>query len=107
MIFFSKDFILLVFLALVISYSVGCLIDHFIKSRTIKIVIASVAALVSIVLGYLFIRSMNPTNGPIVCDPVHVPSDCELACRDAIGNTTGTTSIVAQKLDECLQNCYR
>jgi len=39
--------------------------------------------------------------------PVHEPNSCGQVCRDALGNAAGTTGIVAQKLDECLQNCYR
>ena len=128
-------------ITIVISYVAACVLDEVIQSRTIKILIASVAALVSIILGYILVRSMtmvcDPVHDPghIICDPVHLPetttaptiittvqptattpmifdpvhepNSCGQACRDALGNAAGTTEIVAQKLDECLQNCYR
>jgi hypothetical protein len=71
----------LIFLAavtVVISYAAACMIDNVIRSRAIKIAIVSVAALVSIILGALLVRSMtmvcDPVHDPgIVCDPVHIP----------------------------------
>jgi hypothetical protein len=129
--------VILIILACVISYVVSSLVDHFIKSRTVKIIIASLAALISIVLGYVFVRSMmqvcdpvhtpqvfdpvhtptqqptvitpatTPSETPMIFDPVHVPNACEQACRDAVQNATNMTSLVAQKLNECLQNCYK
>lgn len=66
-------------ITLVVSYLAACVIDDAIQSRTTKILIASAAAVVSIILGYLLIRSMSvvcdPVHDPgtIVCDPVHVP----------------------------------
>jgi hypothetical protein len=129
-------------ITIVISYSAACVLDEVIQSRTIKILIASVAAVVSLILGYILVRSMSvvcdPVHDPghIVCDPVHTPASpamtptvittvrpatttpmifdpvhepgsCGQVCRDAISNAAGTTDIVARKLDECLQNCYR
>jgi len=160
-----------VLIAIVVGYMAACVLDEVIQSRAIKILIASVAAIISIILGYILIRSMTmvcdpvhdpghivcdpvhtpaphtttptvihtvrpttttpmifdpvhtpaphttaptvihtvmPTRTtPVICDPVHVPGGCAQACRDALSNAAGTTDIVAQKLDECLQNCYR
>ncbi len=68
-----------VVLAIIVAYIAACLIDYFVKSRTAKIAVASVAALASLAIGYLLIRSMtmvcDPVHEPggIVCDPVHVP----------------------------------
>ena len=66
-------------ITVVISYAAACVLDDLIQSRTIKIAIASVAALVSIILGSVIVRSMtmvcDPVHDPggIVCDPVHIP----------------------------------
>lgn len=66
-------------LTVVISYAAACVLDDAIRSRTIKIAIASVAALVSIILGSLLVRNLtmicDPVHEPggMVCDPVHVP----------------------------------
>jgi hypothetical protein len=49
----------------------------------------------------------SATTTPMIFDPVHEPGSCGQACRDALSNAAGTTDIVARKLDECLQNCYR
>jgi hypothetical protein len=66
-------------IAIILSYAAACVIDDTIQSRTVKIAIASVAALISILLGYIFTQSMtmvcDPVHDPggMVCDPVHVP----------------------------------
>lgn len=67
-----------VVLALIVAYLLASVIDYTIQSRAIKIAVASVAALVSLVIGTLMVRSMtmvcDPVHDPgIVCDPVHVP----------------------------------
>jgi hypothetical protein len=38
---------------------------------------------------------------------VHEPNSGGEASRNALDHATGTPEIVAQKLDECLQNCNR
>jgi hypothetical protein len=73
-----NDLLFPVAITVVISYAAACVIDDAVQSRTIKIAIASVAALVSIILGSLIVRSMtmvcDPVHDPgIICDPVHVP----------------------------------
>jgi hypothetical protein len=140
--FFLYEPAVLGVIAIVVGYVAACVLDEVIKSRTVKILIASVAAIVSLILGYILVRSMNvvcdPVHDPghIVCDPVHTPASpataptvittirptttppmifdpvhepgsCGQSCRDALRNAAGTTDIVARKLDECLQNCYR
>ena len=67
-----------VVIAIVIGYAAACVLDVVVQSRALKIAIASVAALVSIILGSLMIRSMtmvcDPVHDPgMVCDPVHIP----------------------------------
>ena len=67
-----------VILAVIAAYFLACIIDYTIQSRTLKIAVASVAALVSIVIGSIMVRSMtmvcDPVHDPgMVCDPVHVP----------------------------------
>jgi hypothetical protein len=75
----SGGMVFMAALTLVISYLAACAIDNAIQSRTLKILIASAAAIVSIVLGSILIRSMSvvcdPVHDPgtIVCDPVHIP----------------------------------
>lgn len=124
-------------ITVVISYAIACVIDDAVQSRTLKIAIASVAALVSIVLGSLLIRSMtiicDPVHDPgMVCDPVHIPETPEPTVIATVrpvettpmifdpvhepGSCSGdvcsiapgiATGIVAEKLDECRKKCGR
>lgn len=126
-----------VVIAIVIAYPLACVIDRLVENRTLKIAIASVAALVSIVLGSLLVRSMtiicDPVHDPgMVCDPVHVPEPSEPAIIATVrpGETTPmifdpvhepgscssdvcssapgvVTSIVAEKPDECRKTIVR
>jgi hypothetical protein len=79
---YSWDNLLIpVILAIVLAYWVACMIDYLVQSRTTKIAIATVAAIVSIVLGYIFTQTMT-----MVCDPVHIPTT-----TPAVIATTGPT----------------
>lgn len=121
----------------VISYAAAAIIDSAIQSRTAKIAVASIAALVSIVLGSFLVRSMtlvcDPVHDPgLICDPVHVPDTTPVPTVitpaippgttpmifDPVHEPGGTgpgfgtvpgvaTGIVAEKLDECLRDSGR
>jgi hypothetical protein len=83
-VFPNNDVILTAAVTVVISYAAACVIDSVIQSRAIKIAIASIAALVSIILGSILVRSMtmvcDPVHDPgIVCDPVHIPEPATAA----------------------------
>jgi hypothetical protein len=73
------DMVLPAAITVVVSYAAASVIDISVQSRTAKIVIASVAAIVSIVLGYILVRGMTMVCDPVhdpgrtVCDPVHSP----------------------------------
>ena len=121
-----------VVITMVISYVAACVIDDAIRSRPVKIAIASGAALVSIILGSILVRGMtmvcDPVHDPgMVCDPVHIPEPApavittvqpdettpmifdpvhkpDSCSRDVCEFVPGITSgVVAQKLDECLK----
>lgn len=89
-----------------LSYLGGSLIDYFIKSRTIKIVIASISALISIIIGYITLASMTMVCDPVhdmVCDPVHVPTEDEKSWMGVFGGAVDSTDILRQKFQECLE----
>lgn len=118
-------------LSAVIAYGAACAADTCIQSRVMKIAVASAAALVSIFLGSLLIRSMtlvcDPVHDPgMVCDPVHVPEtpgptviptvrpgDTPPMIFDPVHNPNScsadvctaahgvATGVVAEKLEEC------
>jgi hypothetical protein len=124
-------------ITVVIAYVIACVIDDAVQSRTLKIAIASVAALVSIVLGSILVRSMtiicDPVHDPgMVCDPVHIPETSEptviatarplettpmifdpvhepgSCSSDMCSIAPGiVTGIVAEKLDECRKKIGR
>ena len=100
-------------LGIPVSYAAGCVIDASVQSRPIKIAIASIAALVSILLGYIFTQTMtmvcDPVHDPggVVCDPVHIPPT-----TPAVIATTGpytTTPMIFDPVHEpgsCSQACH-
>jgi hypothetical protein len=95
-----------VMIAIPAGYVAACVIDRAIQSRTLKIAIASVAALVSIILGSLMIRSMtmvcDPVHDPgMVCDPVHVP-DTPATASTVISTVVpdGTTPMIFDPVHE-------
>jgi len=125
-----------VIIAIAIGYAAACVIDHMVQNRALKIAIASVAALVSIVLGSILVRSMtiicDPVHDPgIVCDPVHIPDTTPTVIATVVpegttpmifdpvhepGGCSGdvcrvapgvVTGVVAEKLDECRKKLNR
>ena len=92
-------------LAIVIGYTAACVLDTAVQSRTLKIAIASVAALVSIILGSILIQSMtmvcDPVHDPgMVCDPVHVPETTATPTVIATVQPTGTTPLIFDPVHE-------
>jgi hypothetical protein len=93
-------------ITIVISYVAACVLDEVIQSRTIKILIASVAALVSIILGYILVRSMimvcDPVHDPgrIICDPVHLPETTTAPTVIATVQPTATTPMIFDPVHE-------
>ncbi|OPX65283.1 MULTISPECIES: hypothetical protein [unclassified Methanoregula] len=124
-------------LSAVIAYGAACAADSCIRSRVMKIAVASAAALASIFLGSLLIRSMtlvcDPVHDPgLVCDPVHVPETPEPSVIPTVMPAETTpmifdpvhdpgscsadvctaapgiaTGLVAEKLEECRRKCGR
>jgi hypothetical protein len=92
--------------AIVAAYAAACVIDHLIRSRTLKIAIASVAAIVSMILGSILVRSMtlvcDPVHDPgIVCDPVHIPETTTAAPTViATVQPTSTTPMIFDSVHE-------
>ncbi len=73
-----NDLVFPAVVAVVASYAIACVTDEAVQSRTLKIAIASIATLLSIILGSILVRSMtmvcDPVHDPgMVCDPVHIP----------------------------------
>jgi hypothetical protein len=91
--------------ALVLACAAACMVDSLVISRPLKIAIASVAALVSIILGSLMIRSMtmvcDPVHDPgMVCDPVHVPETTTTPTVIATVQPASTTPMIFDPVHE-------
>jgi len=79
--------------------------DRFVRSRALRIAIASVAAIASILLGQILVRSMtmicDPVHEPgIVCDPVHVPETTAAPTVIATVQPAGTTPMIFDPVHE-------
>ena len=101
-----RDLLFLAAITVVISYALACVTDDAVQSRTAKIAIASVAALASIILGSLLVRSMtmvcDPVHDPghIVCDPVHIPTTTAEPSIIATVRPTSTTPMIFDPVHE-------
>lgn len=96
-----NDLIFPAVVAVVVSYAAACVVDDLVKSRTIKILIATVAAVISIILGYLLVRSLtmvcDPVHDPggMICDPVHTPEPATVAITAATTAPTPEPTVIA------------
>lgn len=95
---------LLFILGFLISYGIGSILDYSIKNNTVKIIMASIVGFVSLVLAYIAYKMYSE---PMICDPVHIPTECETACREIIQGVTNRTAEINQKFQECMQNCIK
>jgi hypothetical protein len=71
-------------ITVVVWYGTACAVDTLTQRRILKIAIASVAAIVSIILCFILVRSMTMLRDPVhdpgmVCDPAHVPATTTLS----------------------------
>jgi hypothetical protein len=97
-------------IAIIAGYAAACVLDSVIQSRPLKIAIASVAALVSIILGSLMVRSMtmicDPVHDPgMVCDPVHVPDTTTPPTVIATVRPESTTPMIFDPVHEPPGGC--
>jgi len=100
-----SDLLIPAVVTVVVSYMAACVIDYAVESRTVKIAIASVAALVSIILGSLLVRGMtmvcDPVHDPgMVCDPVHVPEPTTIPTVVTTVQPVSTTPMIFDPVHE-------
>ncbi len=71
---FNEPLILLtgILLGLLLSYILGCSIDHFIENKNTKIFIALTSGIISIIIVYILYKMVTE---PVICDPVHIPTN--------------------------------
>ncbi|MBI5460516.1 hypothetical protein [Methanobacterium sp.] len=115
---FTYPFLISLFLflaiGLVLSYILSSSIDHFIPNEKIKISIAIISGMTSIIIVYIFYKMVTE---PIICDPVHIPANNQTVCDPVHQPIQGKSynievldgldvdkSLVEDSLTECIRN---
>jgi hypothetical protein len=102
----SFNFISALVVGVIISYFLASLSNAVYQKcgkRWIKAILIIVATIVS--LGAAFFIFLWLTQ-PIVCDPVHRPTECEIACEKIYENVANIPEAVRQKYYECIGKCF-
>ncbi|MFA0834280.1 hypothetical protein [Methanobacterium formicicum] len=111
--FLMKIFTFLV-TGMVLSYLFSCFIDYFVENDKIKISIAIISGIASIIIVYVFYKMVTE---PIICDPVHIPANNQTVCDPVHQQVQGKSynievldglevdkSMVKDSLNQCIQN---
>nr|WP_319372756.1 hypothetical protein [uncultured Methanobacterium sp.] len=111
--FLMNIFIFLV-MGLVLSYLFSCFIDYFVENEKIKISIAIISGIASIIIVYVFYKMVTE---PIICDPVHIPANNQTVCdpvhqpvqgksynTEVLNSLEVDKSMVKDSLNQCIQN---
>lgn len=104
-------FISIIF-GIILSYFLGCLIDHFIQNEKIKITIAIVSGVISLIVVYAIYKIVTE---PTICDPVHLPVNktiCDPVHQpqqdsynvNALSELNIDKSAVKNSLKQCISN---
>ncbi|EKF84847.1 hypothetical protein A994_11652 [Methanobacterium formicicum DSM 3637] len=99
---------------MVLSYLFSCFIDYFVENDKIKISIAIISGIASIIIVYVFYKMVTE---PIICDPVHIPANNQTVCDPVHQQVQGKSynievldglevdkSMVKDSLNQCIQN---
>lgn len=110
---FMIIFSIYVVLGSIFSYLFGCFIDTFIQNEKIKIGIAIISGIVSLIIVYVLFKMVTE---PVICDPVHVPGNNQTICdpvhkpsgesynTNALGELKIDKSAVKNSLEQCINN---
>lgn len=91
-------------IGLLVSYTIGSLLDHHIQSRNIKILIALISGFISIIIVYVVYKMISE---PVVCDPVHVPSGGKNYSYNLLENLKIDKETVRDSFNQCIQHYYK
>jgi len=94
-------------IGVIVSYFLACWFNNFYqkcKNRWIKLVLIVIATIVSLgVAFFIFLWLSRPIIH--VYDPVHKPTECEIACEKIYENVPNITEEMKQKYYECIKKC--
>ncbi len=94
----------LLIIILVISYLIGAFMDYYIHDKNLKALITIGLGFISIISIYIMFRLLNE---PVICDPVHVPSNTESYNMNLLNEIKADKNAVKESLAQCLENIYK
>ena len=92
-------FILNISLGFIFSYILGCSIDNYIENKNLKIFIAVLSGIISLIIIYALYKMVTE---PVICDPVHMPQNhtiCDPVHQHAQGNIYSLDVLKDVKVD--------
>jgi hypothetical protein len=95
---------------LVLSYMLGSLIDHYIQNQNLKIFIALISGMISLIIVYTVYKMVTE---PIICDPVHVPQTiCDPVHEPSAGESyhfqvLKQIQVDSRVVEDSLQRCMQ
>jgi hypothetical protein len=82
-----------------IGYFIASFIDHYIPNKNVKLTIAIISGLVTLIIIYIFYKMISE---PLVCDPVHTPAQGAGYTSKILNDISVDKDIVEESLKQCL-----
>lgn len=111
---FLMSLFISIIIGLVLSYLLSCFIDYYIVNEKIKIFIAIISGITSLIIVYIFYKMMTE---PVICDPVHIPANNQTVCdpvhqpiagekynTNVLDSLNVDKLVVEKSFQECIQN---
>lgn len=111
---FLMSLFISIIIGLVLSYLLSCFIDYYIVNEKIKIFIAIISGITSLIIVYIFYKMMTE---PVICDPVHIPANNQTVCdpvhqpiagekynTNVLDSLNVDKLVVEESFQECIQN---
>jgi ABC-type transport system involved in multi-copper enzyme maturation permease subunit len=93
------NLIMLAMISIFFSYFSASLIDYKVASKNAKLTIAITSGLVSLLIMYVFYKMISE---PIVCDPIHQPSQGSSYHSQILNDINVDQKTVEESLKQCL-----
>ncbi len=90
---------LLVLVSIFLAYFSASFMEHYVDSKNAKLSIAITSGLVSLLIMYIFYKMISE---PIVCDPIHQPSQGTSYHSQILNDIKVDQKTVEESLKQCL-----